>query len=112
MKKITAGVIAAGLLSVAVAGETINGAGATFPFPVYAAWAYKYYKETGIKLNYQSIGSGGGVRQIKNRTVDFGASDAPLPPEKLKEYKLYQFPAIIGGVVPVVNIPGVKSGKL
>ncbi len=112
MKKITAGVIAAGLLNAAVAGETINGAGATFPYPVYAAWAYMYYKETGIKLNYQSIGSGGGVRQIKNRTVDFGASDAPLPPEKLKEYKLYQFPAIIGGVVPVVNIPGVKSGKL
>lgn len=112
MKKITAGVIVAGLLNIAVAGETINGAGATFPYPVYAAWAYMYYKETGIKLNYQSIGSGGGVRQIKNRTVDFGASDAPLPPEKLKEYKLYQFPAIIGGVVPVVNIPGVRSGKL
>ncbi|HIE59945.1 MAG TPA: phosphate ABC transporter substrate-binding protein PstS [Persephonella sp.] len=94
------------------ASETINGAGATFPYPVYAAWAYQYYKETGIKLNYQSIGSGGGVRQIKNRTVDFGASDAPLKPEKLDEYKLYQFPAIIGGVVPVVNIPKVKAGQL
>ncbi len=112
MKKFTAGVVVAGLLNVAIAGETINGAGATFPYPVYAAWAYMYYKETGIKLNYQSIGSGGGVRQIKNRTVDFGASDAPLPPEKLDKYKLYQFPAIIGGVVPVVNIPGVKSGQL
>ncbi|MDQ7055206.1 MAG: phosphate ABC transporter substrate-binding protein PstS [Persephonella sp.] len=86
--------------------------GATFPYPVYAAWAYQYYKETGIKLNYQSIGSGGGIRQIKNRTVDFGASDAPLKPEKLDEYKLYQFPAIIGGVVLVVNIPGLKAGKL
>ncbi len=114
MKKLVAGVISAGILvgSSVMAGETINGAGATFPYPVYAAWAYQYYKETGVKLNYQSIGSGGGVRQIKNRTVDFGASDAPVKPEKLEEYKLYQFPAIIGGVVPVVNIPGVKSGKL
>jgi len=112
MRRITAGVLTAGFLTVAVAGDTINGAGATFPYPVYAAWAYKYYKETGIKLNYQSIGSGGGIRQIKNRTVDFGASDAPLKPEKLEEYKLYQFPAIIGGVVPVVNIPGLKAGQL
>lgn len=92
--------------------KIINGAGATFPYPVYSAWAYKYYKETGVRLNYQSIGSGGGVRQIKNRTVDFGASDAPLTPEKLNEYKLYQFPAIIGGVVPVVNIKGLKAGEL
>ncbi|BAI79893.1 phosphate ABC transporter, substrate-binding protein [Deferribacter desulfuricans SSM1] len=91
--------------------KIINGAGATFPYPVYSAWAYKYYKETGVRLNYQSIGSGGGVRQIKNRTVDFGASDAPLTPEKLNEYKLYQFPAIIGGVVPVVNIKGLKAGE-
>ncbi len=92
--------------------KVINGAGATFPYPVYSAWASKYYEETGIKLNYQSIGSGGGIRQIKNRTVDFGASDAPLPPEKLEEYKLYQYPAIIGGVVPVVNIPNVEAGQL
>lgn len=92
--------------------KVINGAGATFPYPVYSAWASKYYEETGIKLNYQSIGSGGGIRQIKNRTVDFGASDAPLPPEKLEKYKLYQYPAIIGGVVPVVNIPNVKKGQL
>jgi len=114
MKKILAGIITTGVLtgSSALAGQTINGAGATFPYPVYAAWAYMYYKETGIKLNYQSIGSGGGVRQIKNRTVDFGASDAPLKPEKLDTYKLYQFPAIIGGVVPVVNVPGIKSGQL
>ncbi len=113
MKKILAGVLTSAILSsFAIGAETINGAGATFPYPVYAAWAYQYYKETGIKLNYQSIGSGGGVRQIKNRTVDFGASDAPLPPSKLDEYKLYQFPAIIGGVVPVVNIPRVKSGQL
>ncbi len=114
MKKALTSIITVGVFigSSTFAGETINGAGATFPYPVYAAWAYMYYKETGVKLNYQSIGSGGGVRQIKNRTVDFGASDAPLPPEKLDEYKLYQFPAIIGGVVPVVNIPGVKAGQL
>ena len=92
--------------------KVINGAGATFPYPVYSAWASEYYKATGIRLNYQSIGSGGGIRQIKNRTVDFGASDAPLTPEKLDEYKLYQYPAIIGGVVPVVNIPNVKAGQL
>ncbi len=113
MKKILIGMTAVGVFATStIAGETINGAGATFPYPVYAAWAYMYYKETGVKLNYQSIGSGGGIRQIKNRTVDFGASDAPLTPEKLDEYKLYQFPAIIGGVVPVVHIPGVKSGQL
>ena len=92
--------------------KVINGAGATFPYPVYSAWAQEYYKSTGIRLNYQSIGSGGGIRQIKNRTVDFGASDAPLSPEKLEEYKLYQYPAIIGGVVPVVNIEGVGAGQL
>ena len=114
MKKLLAGILTAGVIisHTTIAGETINGAGATFPYPVYSAWAYMYYKQTGIKINYQSIGSGGGVRQIKNRTVDFGASDAPLPPEKLDKYELYQFPAIIGGVVPVVNIPGVKQGQL
>ncbi len=95
-----------------LAGSTINGAGATFPFPVYSAWAYTYYKETGIRLNYQSIGSGGGVRQIVNRTVDFGASDAPVEPEKLEKDGLYQFPTVIGGVVPVVNLPGIKEGEL
>jgi phosphate transport system substrate-binding protein len=94
------------------AAETLNGAGATFPYPVYSAWAYDYNKVTGVRLNYQSIGSGGGQRQITERTVDFGASDAPLEPEKLDELKLYQFPAVIGGVVPVVNIPGIKAGQL
>jgi len=113
MKKITAGVISLGILaSSTLAGETINGAGATFPYPLYAAWAYQYYKETGIKLNYQSIGSGGGVRQIANRTVDFGASDDPLTPEKLDKLKLYQWPQVIGGEVLAVNIPGVKSGQM
>ncbi len=92
--------------------KMISGAGATFPYPVYSAWAYMYYKKTGVKLNYQSIGSGGGIRQIKNRTVDFGASDAPLTPEKLKEYNLLQFPAIMGGVVPIINVSGIKKGEL
>ena len=96
----------------ATAAETLNGAGATFPYPVYSAWAFDYNKVSGVRLNYQSIGSGGGQSQITARTVDFGASDAPLEPAKLDELKLYQFPAVIGGVVPVVNISGVKAGKL
>lgn len=95
-----------------VAAETLNGAGATFPYPVYSAWAYDYNKVTGVRLNYQSIGSGGGIRQITERTVDFGASDAPLKPEQLQKDRLLQFPAVIGGVVPVVNITGVKAGEL
>ena len=98
--------------SMASAEETINGAGATFPYPVYSAWAYDYNKSTGVKINYQSIGSGGGQRQITERTVDFGASDDPLKPDKLTGDKLVQFPAVIGGVVPVVNIQGVKEGEL
>ncbi|GBE05999.1 MAG TPA: phosphate ABC transporter substrate-binding protein PstS [Nitrospirae bacterium] len=100
------------LSAAALAGETINGAGASFPYPVYSAWAYEYNKITGVRLNYQSIGSGGGQRQIANRTVDFGASDAPLKTDKLNELKLFQFPAVIGGVVPVVNIPNLKTGDL
>ncbi|HUO76467.1 MAG TPA: phosphate ABC transporter substrate-binding protein PstS [Thermodesulfovibrionales bacterium] len=94
------------------AEETLNGAGASFPYPVYSAWAYDYNKVTGVKLNYQSIGSGGGIKQITARTVDFGASDAPLNPEQLTKDNLLQFPAVIGGVVPVVNIPGIKAGEL
>jgi len=94
------------------AAETLNGAGATFPYPVYSAWAFDYNKVSGIKLNYQSIGSGGGIRQVTDRTVDFGATDAPLDPEALKTAKLLQFPAVIGGVVPVINIEGIKSGAL
>ncbi len=91
---------------------TINGAGASFPYPIYAKWAQMYQEATGNKLNYQSIGSGGGVKQIKAKTVDFGASDAPLKPEQLKEAGLMQFPAIIGGVVPAYNLPGVSDLKL
>ena len=96
----------------AVAGATINGAGATFPYPVYGQWAWLYNKDTGVKLNYQSIGSGGGIRQIKAKTVDFGASDAPLKAEELNEAGLLQFPMIMGGVVPVVNVPGIAAGQL
>lgn len=94
------------------AAETLNGAGATFPYPVYSAWAHEYNKITGVKLNYQSIGSGGGVRQITDRTVDFGASDDPMKPEQLQKDRLLQFPAVIGGVVPVVNLEGVKPGEI
>jgi phosphate transport system substrate-binding protein len=94
------------------AEEMLNGAGATFPYPVYSAWANEYNKVTGLKLNYQSIGSGGGIKQITERTVDFGASDKPLTPEELAKGNLLQFPAVIGGVVPVVNISGVKPGEL
>ncbi|MDY6820514.1 MAG: phosphate ABC transporter substrate-binding protein PstS [Deferribacterota bacterium] len=94
------------------AQKSLNGAGASFPYPVYQTWAYKYYKENKIKINYQSIGSGGGIRQVTSRTVDFGASDAPLEPEAVEENKLLQFPAIIGGVVPAINIEGIEKGEL
>ena len=90
----------------------ISGAGATFPYPVYSKWADAYKKQTGIGLNYQSIGSGGGIKQIKAKTVTFGASDMPLKPEELKEAGLVQFPMIIGGVVPVVNVKGIGAGQL
>lgn len=92
--------------------QNITGAGASFPAPIYAKWAEAYQKATGVKMNYQSIGSSGGVRQINAKTVDFGASDAPLKPERLAKGGLMQFPAVIGGVVPVVNLPGVKPGEM
>ena len=90
----------------------ITGAGATFPYPIYAKWAEAYKQKTGIGMNYQSIGSGGGIAQIKAKTVDFGASDMPLKPEDLQAAGLTQFPAIIGGVVPVVNLDGIAPGSL
>jgi len=90
----------------------ISGAGATFPYPVYAKWADAYKKETGVGLNYQSIGSGGGIKQIKAKTVTFGASDAPLPGKELDESGLAQFPMVMGGIVPVVNLEGVAPGEL
>ena len=90
----------------------ISGAGATFPYPIYAKWAEAYKAKTGIGLNYQSIGSGGGIAQIKAKTVDFGASDKPLSPGELAAAGLTQFPTVIGGVVPVINVPGIKAGEL
>jgi phosphate transport system substrate-binding protein len=104
---------AAACLSLAAAAATdISGAGATFPYPIYAKWADAYKKLTGVGLNYQSIGSGGGIKQIKAKTVTFGASDMPLKPDDLKAAGLLQFPMIIGGVVPVVNVKGVGPGQL
>ena len=90
----------------------ISGAGATFPYPIYSKWADAYKKETGNGLNYQSIGSGAGIKQILAKTVTFGASDAPLKEEKLKKDGLVQWPQVMGGIVPVVNIEGVKPGEL
>jgi phosphate transport system substrate-binding protein len=94
------------------ASVEISGAGATFPFPVYSKWAGAYKQQSGVGLNYQSIGSGAGIKQIKAKTVTFGASDMPLKPEDLKASGLVQFPMIIGGVVPVVNVKGVSAGTL
>ena len=105
--------VAAAVLTVAPAvAADISGAGATFPYPIYAKWADAYKKETNIGLNYQSIGSGGGIKQIKAKTVTFGASDAPLPGKELDEVGLAQFPAVMGGIVPVVNLEGIKPGEL
>ena len=101
--------MAAMAFSTAGLAADITGAGATFPFPVYAKWAEAYKKETGNGLNYQSIGSGGGIRQIKAKTVDFGATDAPLKGEDLDKDGLVQFPTVMGGVVPVVNIAGRRA---
>ncbi len=100
------------LATTAQAGTTITGAGATFPHPVYGKWAHSYHKQSGVKLNYQAIGSGGGVKQIKARTVDFGASDAPLTAPQLKKAGLIQFPMVMGGVVPVIHIKGIATGQL
>ncbi|HCU53141.1 MAG TPA: phosphate ABC transporter substrate-binding protein PstS [Gammaproteobacteria bacterium] len=94
------------------AAGTINGAGATFPYPIYGKWAEAYKAKTGIGMNYQSIGSGGGIKQIKAKTVDFGASDKPLKVEELNEAGLMQFPMVMGGVVPVLNVKGIKPGEL
>jgi len=107
------GTLALGTADLAAgAAQDISGAGATFPYPIYAKWADAYKKLTGIGLNYQSIGSGGGIKQIKAKTVTFGASDMPLKPDDLKSAGLLQFPMIIGGVVPVVNIKGIGPGQL
>jgi phosphate transport system substrate-binding protein len=104
--------IGTGMLAAAAQATDISGAGATFPYPVYSKWADAYRQQTGIGLNYQSIGSGGGIKQIKAKTVTFGASDMPLEPKDVQEAGLVQFPMIIGGVVPVVNIKGVHGGQM
>jgi phosphate transport system substrate-binding protein len=107
---LAAGALAAAILPASAAD--ISGAGATFPYPIYAKWADSYKKETGVGLNYQSIGSGGGIKQIQAKTVTFGATDAPLKGADLEKFGLIQFPMVIGGIVPVVNIDGVAPGEL
>jgi phosphate transport system substrate-binding protein len=108
-------IVAAGLVAASAMPARaldISGAGSTFVYPILAKWADSYKKETGIGVNYQSIGSGGGIKQIQNRTVTFGASDMPLKPEELAKFGLVQFPVVVGGDVPVVNLDGVKPGDL
>jgi phosphate transport system substrate-binding protein len=119
LKKLVVAVAATLVAGAGAARATdITGAGATFPEPVYSKWAEAYKAQTGVGLNYQAIGSGGGIRQIKAKTVDFGASDKPLPAastgtgDSLASIGLYQFPTVIGGVVPVVNIPGITPGQI
>ena len=108
---LAAGAIAAAATVNAFAVD-ISGAGATFPYPIYAKWADAYQKQTGVRLNYQSIGSGGGIKQIQAKTVVFGATDAPLSGPELEKDGLVQFPMVMGGIVPVVNLDGVASGSL
>jgi len=104
--------VVAALVGSPVRAADITGAGATFPYPIYAKWADAYRKASGVGLNYQSIGSGGGIKQITAKTVDFGASDMPMKPDDLAKNGLVQFPAVMGGVVPVVKIAGIQPGQL
>ncbi len=106
------GLAAAAAFGVTAQAAEISGAGATFPYPIYAKWAAAYAQKTGIRMNYQSIGSGGGIAQIKAKTVDFGASDMPLKPDALEQAGLTQFPPVVGGEVMVVNLPGIKPGQM
>jgi phosphate transport system substrate-binding protein len=112
IKKFAVALGAAILFANVAQAADISGAGATFPAPVYAKWAETYKATTGIGLNYQAIGSGGGIKQIKAKTVDFGASDKPLKPEELNAAGLYQFPTVVGGIVPIVNLPGIGAGQI
>ena len=107
-------IVAAGLVAASTSAfaADITGAGATFPFPIYSKWADAYKKETGNGLNYQSIGSGGGIKQIEAKTVTFGATDMPLKPEQLEKDGLVQWPMVMGAIVPVVNLEGIKPGEL
>ena len=110
MKKLIAILLAA--VAITAQGQDITGAGATFPAPLYAKWADTYRKDTGTKVNYQSVGSGAGINQIKAKTVQFGASDMPLTDDRLAELGVFQFPTAIGGVVPVINLKGIEPGQL
>lgn len=114
LKQLIVGITAATAVAYAGASQAIDitGAGATFPYPVYAKWADAYKTKTGIGMNYQSIGSGGGIKQILAKTVDFGATDSPMTPEDQAKNGLTQFPTVIGGVVPVINVNGVDAGTL
>ena len=112
LKLRVAAVALASAVTVNAQAADITGAGATFIYPLLSKWSADYNNATGNKINYQSIGSGGGIAQIKARTVDFGSSDAPLKPEELAKYGLAQFPSAIGGVVPVMNVPGLKAGAM
>ncbi len=112
IRVLVSGVVAAGAFSSAWAQQEATGAGASFPAPLYSKWAADYNKATGVKINYQSVGSGAGLRQIEAKTVDFGASDAPLKDDELAKKGLVQFPTVIGGVVPVVNIKGIAPGQI
>lgn len=115
VKIVVALTIAAAVLATSVpafAATTLNGAGATFPEPIYSVWMYKYNQLTGVRVNYQGIGSSGGIRQIKARTVDFGGSDAPMKGPEVREAGLVQFPMVIGGVVPICNIQGLGDAQL
>ncbi|HEY0281138.1 MAG TPA: phosphate ABC transporter substrate-binding protein PstS [Rhizomicrobium sp.] len=107
-----AGIVSAAVIASSAFAATVSGAGASFPYPIYAKWSGAYQSIAGFQLNYQSIGSGGGIAQIKARTVAFGATDAPLKPAELDKFGLAQFPTVIGGVVPVVNVPGLAPGQL
>jgi phosphate transport system substrate-binding protein len=110
MKKLMTILLA--IVAFSATAQEITGAGATFPYPIYAKWAEAYKKATGKGMNYQSIGSSGGIRQINAKTVDFGATDAPVKGEDLDKQRQIQFPAIIGGTVPIVNLDGIKPGEL
>lgn len=112
MLLLRAAVLSAALVPLIASAQDVTGAGASFPAPVYAKWADAYNKVTGARINYQSVGSGAGMKQIKSKTVDFGASDAPLQDDELAKDGLIQFPTVIGGVVPVVNIAGITPGQI
>jgi phosphate transport system substrate-binding protein len=107
-----AALVSVALIPVLASAQDVTGAGATFPAPLYAKWADAYNKATGARINYQSVGSGAGIKQIKSKTVDFGASDMPLTDEELAKDGMIQFPTVIGGVVPVVNIKGIAPGQI